>query len=91
MDSSGHWTVLDLKIRGAPLEEEVYNWQEKCCNFFRAAVQEVAMNIIPDFDALIARELTKEKTGDQSGGGGGKKPKVRGQQLLGIRKGGGGF
>jgi hypothetical protein len=90
VSAAGEWEVKDLKIKGEPFDEEIYNWQEKCCNFFRAAIVELQRDIVPDIDDLIERELNiKEKQGDQRGSGGGKSPKIRAAQLLDMKQKGG--
>jgi len=88
------WNVFDLWLKGKPFDKAgTPDWQNKSCNFFRAAVQEIAMDKIPDFERLIARELHDRGGGGDNnrGGGGGKKPKVRGGQLMGTSNKGGGF
>ena len=87
---SGEWEILDLKLQGAPPEKEIYNWQEKSCNFFHAVIQELQNDTIPDIEELIDRELhDRERMGDQRQGGGGKSPKIKTAQLTGMKKGGG--
>jgi hypothetical protein len=89
--SDGQWTVKTLKIMGAPLEEEVYDWEGKSCNFFAAVVRTLIREELPDIDELLEAELfTKERLADQRKGGGGKSPKMRGAQVMGV-KGGGSF
>lgn len=90
--STGEWEIRDLKLRGGPLEEEILNWQEKACNFFGALVQELQLEEMPDIDELIDLHFhNRERLGDQRQGGGGKQPKIRPNQLLDMKKGGGGF
>jgi len=87
--NSGLWSVTDLSIHGKPHPRDIYDWEGKSCRFFRAATQEMAMGVIPDFDRLIDEELHgREHAGDQQGGGGGKRPKVNSNNLMGMRKGG---
>ena len=87
--SNNFWDVVDLRVKGKPFPREVFNWQGKSCNFFRAVVQELAMNTMPDIERLLEQELhNNDRAGDQNGQGGGRKPKVRGAQLMGIRRGG---
>jgi hypothetical protein len=82
------WAVAHLRIKGEVWENKVYNWEEKCCNFFRAVVASLALGTIPDIDELIEREMrAKERFGDQRGGGSGKSPKIRPAQLLDMKKG----
>lgn len=87
--SEGQWTIVDLRVKGAPLEEEIYNWEEKSCDFFAAVVQELKTGNIPDIDELIETILhSRERLNDQYGGGGGKSPKIKGSGLTGMKKGG---
>jgi hypothetical protein len=82
------WAVGQLRIRAENWENKVYNWEEKCCNFFRAVAAALALGNIPDIDELIEREMrAKERFGDQRGGGAGKSPKIRPAQLLDMKKG----
>ena len=90
--SSGEWEVLDMKLRGAEPEEEIYNWQEKSCDFFSAVVQDLNNDKMPDIEEYIEMILMrKERMGDQRQGGGGKSPKIKPGELAGMKKGGGGF
>lgn len=82
------WCVSNLRIKGKVEVGSTYNWEEKCCNLFRACVNELNLGNIPDFDALVEREMRdKERFGDQRGGGSGKSPKIRPAQLLDMKKG----
>lgn len=82
------WSVMQLRIKGENWVGKVYNWEEKCCNFFRAVTSELTLGNLPDIDALLEREMKeKERFGDQRGGGSGKSPKIRPGQLLDMKKG----
>lgn len=86
--ADGLWEVLTLRLKGEPLKEEIYNWQEKSCQFFSAVTRALATEEIPDIDALIEDIFHNyERFHDQYGGGGGKSPKIRPNQLLDIKKG----
>lgn len=86
--TDGLWEVLNLRLKGEPLKEEVYNWQEKSCTFFAAVARALAAEEIPDIDELIEDIFHNyERFHDQYGGGGGKSPKIRPSQLLDIKKG----
>lgn len=81
------WEILELKLRGAPPEEEIYNWQEKSCNFFKAVAQELQNDTMPDIDELIDREFhSRERLGDQRQGGGGRAQRMK--TVPGMKKGG---
>ncbi len=78
-----NWEIVSLRIHGQPFGEDIYNWQEKSCNFFNAVVQELLAEAIPDIEDLIDREFhSRERLGDQRQGGGGKSPKIQANQLL---------
>lgn len=82
------WTVKNLRIRNESWNNKVYAWEEKACNLFRACVTELGLGNVPDFDELVEREfLSKERFGDQRGGGAGKSPKIRPGQLLNMKTG----
>lgn len=84
----GLWTTTAFRLRGEPPGKDIYNWEEKSCNFFAAILQSLRMNEIPDIDALIEQELkSKERLAGSRGGGGGKSPKIRAGQLLDMKKG----
>ncbi len=88
-DRDDEWYVAAMTIRGEPVGDEIYNWQEKGCNFFNAVIQELQMDKIPDIDELLDREMhSRERMGDQRQGGGGKAPKIKTEQVM---KRGGGF
>lgn len=88
--SSGEWDVLDLKLHGTPPEKEIMRWQEKSCNFFRAVIETLQTDTMPDLEDLIDLHFhRRERLGDQEQGGGGKSPKMNAAQLLNMKKGGG--
>ena len=83
------WDVSHLRIKRADWNNKIYGWEEKCCNFFRACVLEMEQGKIPDFDVLLEKEMSeKERFGGTRGGGAGKAPKIRPQQLLDMKQGG---
>jgi hypothetical protein len=87
--SDESWAVTELLINGAPLEEDIYNWEEKSCNFFAAVVQHVKSETLPDIEDLIDEHFhSRERLNDQYGGGGSKSPKVKPADV-GMKKGGG--
>jgi hypothetical protein len=88
----GKWDVVALRIKGEPYGKDIANWQEKSCNFFSMLVGALAGDEIPDIDALIEEAFhAKEKFYNQRQGGGGRAAKAKAGQLLGMKKGGGGF
>ncbi|AEP08551.1 hypothetical protein [Micavibrio aeruginosavorus] len=82
------WDVVNARLKGDPIDREIYNWEEKCCNFFGAVARFMKLDQMPDIDALIEEEFhSRERFHDQYGGGGGKSPKIRPGQLLDMKKG----
>lgn len=82
-NNQSFWNVTDLWVRRENWQNKVYNWEEKCCNFFRACVAELARGVVPDIDTLLEREMSdKERFGGSRGGGGGKSPKIRPEQIM---------
>lgn len=81
------WGPILLRIKNED-KTDLSDWENKGCNFFDACVQEMKMGNMPDIDALIEREINKkERFSDQLGDGGGKSPKIKPQQLLGMKQG----
>lgn len=88
--TTGEWEIIDYHLHGQKPEDEIYNWQEKSCNFFSAVVEELLSDTIPDLDELIDIHFhSHERMGDQRQGGGSKSPKIRTDQLLDMKKSGG--
>ncbi|HNS44684.1 MAG TPA: hypothetical protein PKH37_05620 [Alphaproteobacteria bacterium] len=80
------WDTSDLRIKRESWVGKIYNWEEKCCNLFRAIVTELELGRIPDIDAIIEREMNeKERFSGSRGGGGGKAPKIRPEQILNMK------
>lgn len=71
---------------------DIYNWEEKCCNFFRACVREIKAGRLPDIEMLLEREMRDSgRMGDKWGEGSSKSPKINTQQLMNDMKKGQGF
>jgi hypothetical protein len=88
----GKWDVVALRIKGEPYGKDIPNWQEKSCTFFSMLVGALQGDEIPDIDELIEEAFhAKEKFYSQRQGGGGRAAKAKADQLLGMKKGGGGF
>lgn len=82
------WGPTVFRIKGNDGSEGLYNWEEKCCNFFRACVQEIKMGNMPDIDEIMEQELGgNERFRDGRQGGGSKAPKIKPQALLGMKQG----
>lgn len=82
------WSATIFKIRGKDESEDLYDWEIKCCNFFRACIQEIKMGNVPDIDEIAEQELGgNERFRDGRQGGGSKAPKIKPQALLGMKNG----
>lgn len=89
MDGEKLWAPRTLTVKGKDYVNQIYEWEDKGCNFFRACIQAIQMGDLPDVDDLITKEL-----GDEEDWGGGKKgkigrksPKIKPGQLLGMKRG----
>lgn len=82
------WATRDARLNGEPIDRDKYNWEEKCCTFFGELARFLKMEQVPDIDDLIDDVFnTRDRFHDQYGGGGGKSPKIKPGQLLGMKKG----
>lgn len=84
----GLWAPQSLTVKGKEYTNEIHDWEGRGCSFFKACIQAMQMNQMPDFDELIKRELPDD---DWGGGGsrgkiGRKAPKIKPAQLLGMKK-----
>ncbi len=72
------WDFKSFKLKGEPLKDPPYGWEDKGCQLFSACVQEINMGKVPDFDALMEKHMKDNaKFGGRQGGGGGKGLKVQ--------------
>lgn len=86
------WATRDARLNAQPIDRNIYNWDEKCCTFFSELLRFLKIDQVPDIDALVDEVFhSRERFNDQMGGGGGKSPKIKPAQLLGMKTGGGGF
>lgn len=84
--ADGQWNVMDFKIRSAAYGLDKYNWEDKACVFFEMVVRDLLGGIIPNIDELLAEAFhSRDRLADQTGGGGGKSPKIRPDQILNIK------
>lgn len=87
-DGQSRWGVTELWLKRENAGGRVYNWEEKCCNFFRACVVELDQGRMPDVEGLLEKEFhDKERFGGTRGGGGGKSPKIRPEQVMKVKPG----
>lgn len=86
--AQGLWAVKQLRVRGEPYGEKIYDWEGKSCDFFQGIVQSLQLNEIPDIDILLDEAFSgRERIGGGGRGGGGKKPKINSNALSGLKKG----
>ncbi len=83
------WSVIHLRIKSEDKKGAVFDWETKSCKFFAACVQEIMQGSMPDFDALLEQEFHDNERMGGGGRGGRKAPKMRADQVLGMKKGGG--
>lgn len=89
--ANGLWSVTALRIKGKDSANAVYDWEQKCCNFFRACVADLKMDNVPDIEELLEKEFNQnERFSDGRQGTTSKAPKIKPNALLGM-KGGRGF
>lgn len=89
--ANGKWSPTAIRVKDKDGITDIYEWETKACNFFRACVQEIKMNNVPDIDDIFEREMNgDERFRGARQGGGSKAPKIKPQALLGM-KGGRGF
>lgn len=82
LGNNGKWSPVLLKLKGE-LYTKVYDWEKKGCEFFLACTVMLARDKIPDIEELIERIFkAAENFGTGTGGGGGRKPTIRPEQLL---------
>lgn len=84
------WTPVQLRVKKEDYAaSKLYDWQNKGCKLFLACVQEISGGKVPDFDALIEREMKSGERFAGGRGGGGKAPKIKPAALMDMKKGGG--
>lgn len=88
--SDAAWTPIHLRAKKEDYAaSKLYDWQNKGCKLFLACVQDISAGKIPDFDALIEREMKSGERFAGGRGGGGKAPKINPAALMDMKKGGG--
>ncbi len=85
--TTSQWSPKQLKVKGKNYVNEVPEWEEKGCSFFKACIQAIQMGELPDIDDLVEKELEDGgKGGGRRGRIGRKSPKIKPGALLGIKK-----
>lgn len=82
------WSTCYLHVKKEDYENKIHEWEEKGCDFFRSCVESIQMGDLPDIDMLVDRELSDSMFGGSSGKVGRKSPKIKPENLLGMKKGG---
>lgn len=90
--NDNNWAPRQLRVNGQDYANEIADWEEKGCSFFKACIQAIQMGELPDIDDLIEKELSDDSFGGGKRGRIGRKsPKVKPGALLGMKKPGGGM
>lgn len=86
--TEGLWEPKELRVKGEDYRNKFHGWEEKSCNFFRACVEAMQMNTMPNIDELLEKELSDDDdwSGGKRGRIGRKAPKIKPGQLLGLNK-----
>lgn len=82
------WGPKQLRIKDHDYVNEFNGWEGKGCDFFRACVESLQMEEIPDFDDMIEEHMKDDSFygGGRRGRIGRKSPNVKPGQLLGMKK-----
>lgn len=80
------WAPKLLRVKGKDYVNQIADWEEKGCNFFKACIQSIQMGELPDIEDLIEKELPDDQAGGGRGRIGRKSPKVKPGQLMGMKK-----
>ena len=89
-DIPGQFSVKKCTVMDEDMVENGYNWGGRSCKFWRACIECLEREELPDFEYLRDTEMEDDGMyGDQLGDGGGRSPKVRAGNLLGMKKGSG--
>lgn len=82
------WSTSDLIVKGENYFNKFPKWDEKGCDFFRAAVESIQMGFLPDIDQLIESQLADDSEWGSGRRGriGRKSPKANPAALLGMKK-----
>tara|TARA_Y100001001_G_C8003027_1_gene306982 strand:- start:1245 stop:1760 length:516 start_codon:yes stop_codon:yes gene_type:complete len=91
--SNGLYDAKKCRFEGKDYVNAVSGWDEKACKFFKLCVREMKQRKIPDFDAIIKEAMDGDAwAGGGRGGGGGRSPRIKPNQLLNdMKRGNGGF
>lgn len=83
----GIWTPCHLIVKGESYVNQIYDWEGKGCEFFRACIEDIQMSILPNIDDLIDSALKDDRRGGgKKGKVGKKKPSVNPNALVGMKQ-----
>lgn len=84
----GEWTPKLLRIKGKDYVNAFHDWETKGCDFFFACISAIQMGEIPDVEALVESKMQDDSDwgGGRTGRVGRKSPKIKTNQLMGMKK-----
>ncbi|MDH5721821.1 MAG: hypothetical protein OEY94_00660 [Alphaproteobacteria bacterium] len=83
----GVWSPCYLTVKGESYVNEIYDWEGKGCEFFRACIEDIQMSVLPDIEDLIDTELQDDRRGGgKKGKVGKKKPSINPNALMGMKR-----
>lgn len=83
----GQWTPVDLRVNNKNYVNEIYDWEGKGCEFFRACIEAIQMGELPNIEELMKKELKDDTKGSGKRGRIGRKsPIAKPGQLMGMKK-----
>lgn len=83
-----YFSIKTLHLKGENKVDAISGWEDKACSLFRAVGRRLEMEEVPEFDKIMDEEFSERSGyGGQGGEGGGRSPKLRSEQLLGMKHG----
>ncbi len=81
--NGAQWEIFGARVQGKDFTNAKYEWDEKFCKFFRAAVRVLKQDKVPDLEDLEKTELHDgEMFGDRQGDGSGRNVKINTNSLV---------
>jgi len=83
----GLWSPNLMLVKGEDFVNKIHDWEGRGCDFFRACIEALQMEELPDIEALIEQELEDSSRGGRGKRGkiGKKSPKVKPAALMGMK------
>ena len=83
------WALSAFTVKGEDYVNQIPEWDKKAYEFFQACIQAINMGTLPDIDDLTEKILKDDSfgSGGKRGKIGRKSPKVKPNQLLGLKGG----